>query len=150
MSKQLSPFTTTFLAWVDLFMHRSMRGFVRYAREHGFSVSQISALFQIGHRGQLGVSDVGETLGVTNAAASQLIDRLVQQGLLLRSENPQDRREKQLVLTDQGRQVIQDSADSRRQWLERLAATLSPEEQEKVDEALKILIEHINQMPDER
>jgi DNA-binding MarR family transcriptional regulator len=149
MSNQPSLFVSVFLAWIELFMHRSMRSFVRFAREHGFSMSQIMALFQISHRGQLVISDIGDDLGVTNAAASQMLDRLVQQGFVLRSENPQDRREKQLVLTDLGRQVLLDSARTRQAWLERLAATLTPEEQKKVAEGLEILIDHMNQLPDE-
>ena len=149
MSNQTSSLTSTFLAWIELFMHRSMRSFVRYARGRGLSMSQMATLFQISHRGRLAVSDIGESLGVTNAAASQLLDRLVQQELVLRSENPQDRREKQLVLTELGRQVLLESARSRQVWLERLAATLTPEEQATVSEALEILMAHINQLPDE-
>ncbi len=149
MSNQTSTFTSTFLAWIEQFTHRSMRSFVRYARGRGISMSQMATLFQISRRGRLGVSDIGDDLGVSNAAASQLLDRLVQQGLVLRSENPLDRREKQLVLTDQGRQLLVESTRSRQEWLERLAATFTPEEQERVVEALEILLDHINQLPDE-
>ncbi len=149
MSNQTSTFTSIFLTWIEQFTHRSMRSFVRYARERGFSMSQMATLFQISRRGRLAVSDISDDLGVSNAAASQLLDRLVQQGLVLRSENPLDRREKQLVLTDQGRQLLVESTRSRQEWLERLGATLTPEEQERVGEALEILINHINQLPDE-
>jgi DNA-binding MarR family transcriptional regulator len=143
-----SPFAATFLVWIDLFMHRSMRSFLRYARERGLSMSQVAALFQIHQSGRLAVSDIGDNLGVTNAAASQLLDRLVLQGLVLRSENPQDRREKQLALTDLGRQVLQESSQTRLVWLERLTCTLSLEEQVKVAQGLEILIDHMRQDPD--
>jgi DNA-binding MarR family transcriptional regulator len=106
-------------------------------------------LFRISHHGRLAVSDIGDDLGVSNAAASQMLDRLVHQGLVLRSENPVDRREKQLVLTGQGRQVLVDSACTRQLWLEHLAATLTPEEQDKVLEGLEILIDHMHRLPDE-
>ena len=62
-------------------MHRSMRHFLRYARESGLSMSQFGALFHIHRRGSSGVTDLGDHLGVTSAAASQMLDRLVQQGL---------------------------------------------------------------------
>ncbi len=149
MSNQTSTFANIFLDWIELFMHRSMRSFVRYARERGFSMSQMATLFQISRRGRLAVSDIGDDLGVSNAAASQLLDRLVQQGLVLRSENPQDRREKQLVLTDLGHQVMLESTRTRLAWLDRLSATLSPDEQAKIVEAITILMEHTNQLPDE-
>ncbi len=149
MSNQSPVFATIFLDWIELFMHRSMRSFVRYARQRGLSMSQMATLFQISHRDKLAVSDIGGDLGVSNAAASQLLDRLVQQGLVLRYENPQDRREKQLVLTDLGRQVLLESGRTRLAWLEALAATLTLEEQVKIIEALNILMEHTNQLPDE-
>ncbi len=149
MSNQTTTFAAIFLDWIELFMHRSMRSFVRYARERGLSMSQMATLFQISRRGQLAVSDIGDDLGVSNAAASQLLDRLVQQGLILRSENPQDRREKVLVITNEGRQVLLETTSTRLAWLERLAATLTPEEKTKIVEALEILMERTNRLPDE-
>ena len=130
-------------------MHRSMHGFLRYARERGLSMSQIATLFQLSQHDCLAVSEIGDGLGVSNAAASQLLDRLVQQELITRTENPQDRREKQLILTEKGHNILLESARTREAWLESLAAMLTPEEQEKVAEALEILIEKMNQLPNE-
>jgi len=149
MPDQSATVVSTFLSSIEIFMHRSMRDFMRYSREHGLSMSQIATLFRLSHRGSLGVSEIGEGLGISSAAASQLLDRLVQQELVTRTENPQDRREKQLILTEKGQKLILDGAGSRRAWLERLAASLTPEEQEKVEEALQILTEKMNQLPDE-
>ena len=149
MPNQPSPVVSTFLAWIELFMHRSMRGFLHYAREHGLSMSQISTLFRLSHHGSLAVSEIGDGLGVSNAAASQLLDRLVQQELVTRAENPQDRREKQLILTEKGRNILLESTRTRQAWLECLVSTLTPEEQIKVTEVMEILIKKMNQNPDE-
>ena len=83
-------------------MHRSIRHLLRYARENGLSMSQFGALLHIHRMGSSGVTDLGDHLGVTSAAASQMLERLVQQGLILRTEDPNDRRVKQIVLTDKG------------------------------------------------
>ena len=147
MPNQPSPVVSTILAWIELFMHRSMRGFLHYAREHGLSMSQISTLFRLSHHGSLAVSEIGDGLGVSNAAASQLLDRLVQQELVTRAENPQDRREKQLILTEKGHCILLESTRTRQAWLELLVSTLTPEEQEKVTEVLEILIKKMNQLP---
>ena len=149
MPNQPSPVVSTFLAWIELFMHRSMRGFLHYAREHGLSMSQISTLFRLSHHGSLAVSEIGDGLGVSNAAASQLLDRLVQQELVTRAENPQDRREKQLILTEKGRNILLESTRTRQAWLECLVSTLTPEEQIKVTAVMEILIKKMNQIPDE-
>ena len=98
MSKS-DPFISTLHRWMEISMHRSMHNFLRFTRESGLSMSQIRALFHLNRKGSSGVSDLGDHLGVTSAASSQLLERLVQQNLILRTEDPNDRRVKQIVLT---------------------------------------------------
>ena len=72
------PFVDTLKEWFDVSMHRSMRNFINYARECGLSMSHLGALFHIHHRGRSGVTELGDHLGVTSAASSQMLERLVQ------------------------------------------------------------------------
>lgn len=134
-----SPFSAALQSWIDVFMHRSMRSVLLYAKESGLSMSQLGALMHI-FKGTSGVSDVGDDLGISSAAASQMLERLVQQGLISRSEDPHDRRVKQIVLTAKGQQVLQGSLQASKGWLDELAASLSPAEQEQVAAALNIMI----------
>jgi DNA-binding MarR family transcriptional regulator len=129
-----------FQNWIDLFMHRSMRRFLQYARKSNLSMSMIGTLFHLHQREKSGVTDLGDHLGVTSAAASQMLDRLVQQGLIQRSEDPEDRRVKQIVLTEQGCQVLEEGLRARQDWLIDLVEALSPEEKVHVTSALEILI----------
>src|SRR5574341_2416064 len=85
-------FTRVIHDWSEVFMRRSMRDFKRFMDDSGLSPSQINALMRLHYRGKCGVSDIGEHLGVTNAAASQMVDRMVQLGLFTRSEDSDDRR----------------------------------------------------------
>jgi DNA-binding MarR family transcriptional regulator len=144
--QQADPFVVTLQKWIEVFMQRSMRGFLGYARESGLSMSQLGALFQIRRRGSSGVTDLADRLGVSSSAASQLLERLVQQGLILRSEDPNDRRVKKLVLTDKGRQVLQASVRARQGWLSDLAQTLNEGEKEAIVAALSILVDKTNQL----
>jgi DNA-binding MarR family transcriptional regulator len=139
-------FTTTLQEWVDVFMRRSMNNFISYARNSGLSMSQIGALFHIHHGGGCGVTELGNHLGITSAAASQLLERLVLQDLILRSEDPADRRVKQLVVTDKGIRTLQESIHARQGWLNDLKRTLSTSEKEQIVAALKILIDEIKHM----
>jgi len=134
-------FLETMHRWAEVFMQRSMREFVRYARESGFSMSQLGALFQLRGGAHCGVGNIGESLGITPSAASQLLDRLVQQGLIQRSEDPADRRAKQIALTAAGHELLLGSIRARDVWLSDLASTLSGSEKEAVVAALNILID---------
>ena len=138
-------FTATLHEWMTVFMRRSMHNFISYSKEKGLSMSQIGALLRIFRGGKSCVSDIGDNLGVTSAAASQMLERLVQQGLILREEDPDDRRVRQIALTDRGRQILQESLAARQGWLENLAHTLSDSEREQITAALNILIEKANQ-----
>ncbi len=132
--------------WIEIFMRRSMRNFLLYSKESGLSMSQIGALFQIHRKGTCGVSDIGDDLGITSAAASQMLERLVNQGLIVRSEDPHDRRVKQIILTEKGRKTLQEGIQARQSWLDDLAKIMTPKEQDQVVAALKIMIEKATQL----
>lgn len=135
------PLIQTLHDWQHLVMRRSMRNLLVFAKERNYSVAQLNTLFRLYHRGECGISDLGEEMGVSSAAASQLLDRLVQQGLATRQEDPQDRRNKRLALTPAGESLVQDSLAAHQGWLDNLAARLTPAEQEQVNAALRLLID---------
>ena len=140
------PFVNTLGKWIEIFMRRSMHNFISYSKEKGLSMSQLGALLHLFRGGSCSVSDIGDNLGVTNAAASQMLERLVQQGLILRKEDPEDRRVKQVVLTDKGREILQESIAARQVWLENLGQTLSEAEREQITAALEVLIEKASRL----
>ncbi len=125
--------------WIGVFMRQSMGELALYARESGLSMSQVSALFRLYHTGACPISEIGAHLGVTNAAASQMVERLVRQGLLERVEDLQDRRVKRLSLTPAGRQLVENGMQVRRRWMEQLSASLTPEQREAVGSSLTLL-----------
>lgn len=139
------PFVVTLQEWIEVAVRSSMRHFINYARESGLSMSNLGAMFHIHHIGSCGVTDLGDHLGVSSAAASQMLDRLVQQELILRMEDPKDRRVKQIILTKKGQQILEEGIHARQGWLDNLSRTLSDVEKETIMEGLNILIDKVNQ-----
>jgi DNA-binding MarR family transcriptional regulator len=131
---------------MDVFMHRSMRGWGLFAKSTGLSMPQFGILMQLHHKGACGVSDISERFDITNAAASQLVDKLVQSRLVKRDEDPNDRRAKLLNLTDKGKKLIQQGIEERYRWVDELAGRLSAEERAQVSEALNIMTEAAKEM----
>jgi DNA-binding MarR family transcriptional regulator len=127
--------------WSEVFMQRSMRDFRRFMETTGLSFSQINILMRLVHHGNTSVSEVGEQLGVTNAAASQAVDRLVGLGLIQRTEDPVDRRTKQLALTPKGYAMIEEGIAARSEWIEGLTDALNAEQQILIISALTLLTE---------
>jgi DNA-binding MarR family transcriptional regulator len=141
------PFVDTLQEWIEVLMHNSMRHLIHYARENGLSMSHLGSLLRIHHIGSCGVTDLGDHLGVTSAAVSQMLDRLVEQELILRNEDPNDRRVKQIILTHKGDRILDEIIHARQDWLDDLAQTLSDSEKETVMAGMEILLEKINHLP---
>jgi DNA-binding MarR family transcriptional regulator len=127
--------------WSEVFMRRSGRDFKRFMDETGLSFSQLNVLMRLYHGAKSGVSEIGEQMGVTSAAASQAIDRLVLLGLIERTEDPVDRRAKRLELTPKGRTLIETGIAARSRWVEGLTDALTPEQQSLTISALTLLTE---------
>jgi DNA-binding MarR family transcriptional regulator len=83
---------------------------------------------------------------VSSAAASQLLERLVQQDLVIRTEDPDDRRVKRIELTGKGRRILEEGLRARQTWLKDLARSLTEEEKQTVQDAMSIMIAKIGQL----
>ncbi len=141
---QADPFVATLKEWTEVSMRHSMRNIIRYARESGLSMSNLGAIFHIHRIGSCGVTELGDHLGVTSAAASQMLERLVQQELILRTEDPDDRRVKQIALTDKGHRILEEGIQARQGWMYDLAQSLSDSDKETIMVGLNLLIEKVN------
>ncbi len=134
--------------WTEVFVRRSGHDFKRFMVDTGLSFTQVNVVMRLFHGGISSVSDIGEHARVTSAAASQTVDQLVQLGLIERTEDPNDRRAKQLTLTPKGRALIKNVIEARSKWIESLANSLTPEQQELVISAFTLLTEAANKKVD--
>lgn len=75
------------------------------------TVSQLRLLKMIALTGARTIRDVAQFLGVSNAAASKAVDKLVRRKLLLRDEGLDDRREIRLSLTEAGKNLLAEYND---------------------------------------
>ena len=133
---------------LETFMHRSMRNFIVFLKEQDLSMSHIGALFILNRKGTCDVSSLGDGLGITPAATSQMLNRLVKDGLIQRTEDPQDRRSKIIELTEKGQYTLSESIHARQTWLHMLVDTLDPAEHALVSQAINLLLEKARQMDD--
>jgi len=140
------PLEKTIKYWMNLNMRNSLGNFMRFAREKNISLTQLSSLIHLSQNEECNISDLGAEFGVSNAAVSQLLEKMVQQGLVHRSEDPQDRRNKVLVLTEDGKKIANEGMNERHKWLSNLIKILTEEEQDQVDSALRLLIDKAAQI----
>ena len=102
---------------------RSIRREMRRHRVAELSVPQLRTLAFLDRNPGACLFKVADHLGVTRPTASVIIDRLVRRGLLLRAEDPRERRKIVITLTPKGARVLEQARNATRSWL---AGVLAP------------------------
>ena len=102
---------------------------------------QIYTLMYLYHEGEVRISDIGVLMDVGKAAASQLVERLVQGGLVERIEDENDRRAKKIRLMPKSLRLIEKGLGVQRQQMGELMSQLSPDQMRTVQRAFTYLIE---------
>jgi DNA-binding MarR family transcriptional regulator len=92
------------------------------------TIPQLKSLFYISRHGRVNLSGLASGIRVTPANVTGIADRLVEQGLLTRTPDPDDRRVSWLRATDKGKTLINDLREGRAQEMRRILDQLTEEE----------------------
>jgi DNA-binding MarR family transcriptional regulator len=89
------------------------------------TMAQLKSLFFISNQGSTHSGKLAAALGVTPTNVTGIIDRLVKQGLVSRTEDKQDRRVVLLQATGKGEELVARLRERRRSYLAEVLARLS-------------------------
>ncbi len=104
----------------------------------GISVEQFHILRHI-RRGLTSVSELADVRQISRSATSQMVDLLVERGLVFRRQNAQDRRNIPLELTEAGNKLLDTIWEENRAWMGEKMARLASKELETLADAMDIL-----------
>ncbi len=118
---------------------RFLRGEMR--RQHGphLSVPQFRILAFLSRHSGACLFAVADHLGVAQPTASIMVDRLVRQGLVGRTEDPTERRRAALRLTAAGTRQFQRARGATRAWLAGVLQGQSPSRLRQIVEGVNLL-----------
>ena len=102
--------------------------------------TQLRALSVIGRRKAVRVSDLAEELAVGLAAASSLVDRMVQRQFITRHSDPDDRRIVLLELSSRGRGLLERLERGRMEQFGKLIERMTPAEREALATTLRAFV----------
>lgn len=128
--KPLNPLESAIMDWTAVFVRLWMHDINNFTRANDLSFGQMNLMLHIHYRGPCEVSGVSELMQMTPAGASQMVERLVQQGLVTRNEVPGDRRVRLVQLTDQGDCLVLACIQAHIRWMKDLADSLEPDQRE--------------------
>ena len=125
-------------------LHRRVNQTLRQTNQDAWmqlslTVPQVKSLFYITNRGSTNFRDLAKALKVTPSNLTGVIDRLVDQSLVSRKENPEDRRIMLLKATARGEELVSDLGERRISHLSQALSELSPEELNTIVRGLTLL-----------
>jgi MarR family transcriptional regulator, organic hydroperoxide resistance regulator len=91
-------------------------------------VAQLKSLFIIAYRGETNFHMLAKDLGVTSGNVTGIVDRLVEQGLVTRTADPQDRRVSWLKATEAGCALLTNLIDAQNKHMTCIMDLMTEEE----------------------
>src|SRR5215218_1088170 len=107
---------------------------------HGLTPAQVKVLLQLGTRRQMTVGEIASALDCSMPAASELVDRLVDAGHLLRASDPGDRRRVLIAATPASQRISDHLCEQRKAQVRYALDQLEPEERPTFIKSLEALI----------
>jgi MarR family transcriptional regulator, organic hydroperoxide resistance regulator len=109
-------------------MQYSSRDILSLLQREDLSMPRMTAIMMLSRRETASISDISKHLNLSLGATSHLVDKLVDAGFVTRAEDPEDRRQKHVALTERGqefaRQVRRVRVEELTRRLEQLPAPL--------------------------
>lgn len=108
--------------------------------EIGITMPQAKVLYLLEATGELHLSNLVTTLGVSLSTVSGIVERLVEQGLVVRRDDPADRRQVMVAPTPTGSSLVERFRELNRGQLQVLLEQLVDDELQTVDRAMDLLV----------
>jgi DNA-binding MarR family transcriptional regulator len=103
------------------------------------TMAQAKLLYVVATAGELSMSEIALRLRVTVSTSSGAVDRLVELGLLARSEDPNNRRQVRVSVTETGSRTLGQVRELSSRHLRTMLELVSDEELDVIERATRIL-----------
>lgn len=105
----------------------------------GLTLSQSYSIVEIGRAGVISLNLLTEILGVDKSTVSKSVDKLVNNGILVRDIDPEDRRSVNLYLSDKGKSIYSEVEKRSTAYFDEVVAALPDDKCEQIIESLQYL-----------
>ena len=105
--------------------------------EDTVTLTQFRTLVVLDSSGEISLLRLAEILDVNPSTAMRMIDRLLAANLVTRRDNPANRRQVLLGLTDEGRRLVRSVTAKRRREIKRIVSTMPAGQRADLAEALR-------------
>jgi DNA-binding MarR family transcriptional regulator len=110
----------------------------------GTTIGQCHSIIEIGAAQEISLNELAEILNLDNSTISRTVNNLVDQHLVIREINPQDRRYIKLKLTDRGWAVYESIEKNMNMYFGSILKDIPEEKHEQIIESLMLLVKAMN------
>lgn len=104
-----------------------------------YTIPQTMIIYNLAHNGKMKISELSEKMGLTNSTVSGIVDRLEDQGVVIRQRSTKDRRVVYVAFTPEHEKKHQDMHANLDKYFEAILADIPPNEMELIIKSLLIL-----------
>lgn len=115
--------------------------------EAGLTMPQLVTLHMLAHAGARSMGTIAACLRLSPPATSHLVDRLVKARLVVRAEDPEDRRQRSLAIAPRGRALVERINSERSRELSGVLARLTPALRRQFAAVLARVVEELASLP---
>ena len=111
---------------------------------HDLTFGQLRVLFVLGQDGPLSIGQLADRLGVADATASEIVDRVERRGLAVRSHRADDRRVVDCRLSDEGASLLAEIQGARQDAIRQVLNVLNADELAEFDRLLRTIADRLS------
>ncbi len=110
----------------------------------GITISQCNAIMEIGKKEEISLNEISELLMLDKSTMSRTINKLVENGMVIRELQPQDKRYVTIELTDKGIAIFKNIEETIEQYYKGIFMKISKNKREQIFDSLGLLIDVAN------
>jgi DNA-binding MarR family transcriptional regulator len=110
----------------------------------GTTIGQCHSIIEIGAAQEISLNELAEILNLDNSTISRTVNNLVDQQLVIREVDPQDRRYIKMKLTDRGWAVYESIEKNMNIYFGSILKDIPEEKHEQIIESLMLLVKAMN------
>lgn len=129
------------------FIHRyMMKSLQKQAEEHGVTVPQVRVIADVFAHKTVSIKQLSQNLKMTQSTVSDIVDRLISKGFLVKTPNAKDKRIVNITLSERLANDINDSvSELTNKSLEGVLDLLTPNEQEIVEKGMQLMVSAVKE-----
>ena len=112
----------------------------------GGKAGQQRILMRLNTHGQTTQKELQDVLEISSGATSEILQKMEDAGLILRTKSAEDKRQVNLSLTQAGREKAQSVETHYHRTLDRMFECLTQEQKNQLEETLGVLMAHLDEL----